>query len=200
MSFLFDYIKNSVFTLKKHLLCLTLLFAMFVIGLMCGIILKQPKTILEFYTGNCEKYVEGIFFGGVGGILLDGIVSFLVYTLISLPTICCVWLIGLQGIFLFYKGFVCGILIELLFSLYGLSGGLVFFVVFLPQTIIFTVGFIGFSACVFDCVKQSNSAYISERFRCFIPHFIAYSLYFACAVIFDLVAILLLFRIVFRLV
>ena len=200
MDFFFDCIKNSVLTVKKRVLCVALFFIMFVVGIMCGVIIKQSQEIVDFYITNCEKYVKGIFFGGVGGIIVDCLISFLVYVLLSLPAICCIWFIWLQGIFLFYKGFVCGILVELLFSLYGLSGGLVFFVVFLPQTIIFAVGYISFYSCVFDCSASSKGLGFLERIKAFYPYLIAYFIYSLFTLLFDLVSILLVFRIVFRLI
>lgn len=200
MDFLFHCIKTSAFTVKKQVVCVALLIITFVVGIMCGVILKQPQEIIEFYSLNCQKYVDGIFFGGIGGIIIDGLISFIVYTLIALPTVYFAWFIGLQGIFLFYKGFVSGILIELLFSLYGLSGGLIFFVVFLPQTVIFSFGFISFSACTFDCGMQTKGTRFMEKCRVFYPYFLVYALFCLCALLFDIVSILLIFRFVFRLI
>ncbi len=199
MDFLFHSIQSAVFTIKKHIVCLTLFLIMFVVGIMCGVIIKQPQAIEEYYRSFCEKYVENVLFGGVGGILLDGLISFAFYTLISLPTVCLIFFVPIQGIFLFYKGFVFGIFVKLTFSLFGLSGGLVFFVVLLPQTLIFIVGFIGLSVCSFDCGSGKNGG-ISDRFRGFFPYFITFLCHCVLATLIDVLLIQVVFRTVFRIV
>lgn len=193
MNFLFYCAQNTLSTLKKHILCLALFLIMFVIGIMCGIIIKQPESIEEYYARYAEEYVGRIYIGSIGGILADRLLGAVVFFAASVLTACFVWFIPLQVFFVFYKGFVFGATTEILFAVYGFGGCLVFLTVLLWQTLILAFGYAVTSVCVFDFGKNRGIQDCDGKYNlvCILT---SGAILVLCAAIVEIVGVCLFFR------
>lgn len=193
MDFLFYCIQNAFFALKKHILCLTLFISMFIIGIMCGVIIKQPETIEEYYTQYAEEYVGRVYVGSIGGIFVDRLLGALVFFASGVLTACFVWFVPLQGFFVFYKGFVFGTTVEILLSVYGFGGFLIFLTVLLLQTLILAFGYVVLSVCAFDFgknrgIKECDGVY---NLVCIL---VGSGILVLCSAIVELIGVCLIFR------
>ena len=144
------------FTLKKRIMSVIVFSTMFVIGIMCGIILEKSVTIYRYYLNYCDNYVYRIFSESPGGILLDRVLSSTFFLLLTIPAAFCIFYLPVQGLLIFYKGFVLGSGTVIFFSVYKFSGFLVWLIVLLPQTLLFAAVYVCFSAIAYDFVREKR--------------------------------------------
>lgn len=150
MGFFFSIGKNCLHILKSRLLCVTIFLTTFVIGVMCGVVLKKQVSIEKYYLNYAGKYLSQVFTASIGGIILKRMLSALLF--LAFSSLLCVspLFVPLQCCLLFCKGFAYGALTVALFSTSALNGFFVFLLVLLPQTICFAAIGSAESALFFD--------------------------------------------------
>ncbi len=136
----------------RLLFCLTL----FLVGILCGVVFSKPYVIYRFYMQRCEDYISKIFDTdySVWKIFFGRLFSCMaVYgACLLLALFPC----GFLPSFLlaFCKGYTFVGWIQCLFPIYGFNGAIVFVVIVLPQTLLFTAALcyaVVFCKCVSAC-------------------------------------------------
>ncbi len=143
--------------LKRHWIASILFGATFVIGILVGMFIRKPAAIEVYYLDYCDNYIYRIFSEAPGGIFVDRILSSLFFLVLALPAALSVFCTPLQGILVFYRGFVFGSVTVILFPVYRFTGFLVWLIVLLPQTLLFAATYLVLSVLAFDCGWENHS-------------------------------------------
>ena len=119
---------------------------------MCGIVLAQPQTITVYFEDYCNVYIYNIYSFDLGwfSILLERALNCLLLFAVGAVAGLHCWLIPIQYLIIFYRGFILGIICGIMISVFGVIGGIVLFTVFLPQYLLITALIIGFSAYIYE--------------------------------------------------
>ena len=80
--------------------------ALFVIGILSGIVIEKPASIECYYLNYCDNYIYRIFSESSGGIFVDRLLSSAFFIVLTIPLALSIFCVPLQGILVFYKGFV----------------------------------------------------------------------------------------------
>lgn len=180
--------------LKKRLIVTIVFIALFVIGILSGIVMDKPLSIECYYLNYCDNYIYRIFSESSGGILVDRLLSSAFFIVLTIPLALTVFCVPLQGILVFYKGFVFGTVTVILFSVYRFSGFLVWLIVLLPQVLLFSAVYIILSVLAFDCGCENR---LRRDFYCvrvfFIYLLMAALAAFICALL-EFLVVCLIFR------
>lgn len=158
--------------LKKRLVVFITFSIMFVIGVMSGIIIDKPVAIDCYYLNYCDNYIYRIFSESPGGIFTDRILTSALFIALVIPTALSIYCVPLQGLLVFYKGFVFGSVTVILFSVYRFSGFLVWLLVLLPQTLLFAIVYIILSVLAFDCGCENRSRRDFHYMKTFFVYFL----------------------------
>ena len=70
MNFLF-LLRETGAVIRRRPIATIAFSAMFVIGIMCGILIDKPSAIECYYLNYCDNYIYRIFSESPGGIFLD---------------------------------------------------------------------------------------------------------------------------------
>lgn len=130
--------------LRKRLLPVVVFSGLFLVGVLSGIVIDKPVAIEYYYLDYCDEYVYRIFSASVWSIFLARILNCILFLVPTLLISLCIFCIPLQGILIFYKGFVFGSITVILFSVYKFSGFIIWLLVLLPQTLLFAAIYIVF--------------------------------------------------------
>lgn len=160
-------LREMIDYLKKHFICSIVFITMFIIGILCGIVIKKPGSIECYYYNYCDHYIYRIFSESTGGILIDRILSSSIFIVLIFPLAFSVWIVPLQGLLIFYRGFVFGTVTVILFSVYRFSGCLVWLFVLLPQTLLLAALCIVLSVLAFDCASENRCSKDWGRLKAF---------------------------------
>lgn len=125
ISFVFDELKRCVLTRFWLFWSLILLF---VVGIICGIVLKLPNSVNIYYIDNCDNYIFivcstdnsciEIFFNGIFNSLFICLLAFLCGSII--------YAFPIQLFLIFYKGFILSVTCGIMFTNYGVVGAVLF--------------------------------------------------------------------------
>ena len=143
-------------SVKKRFVVTVIFFALFVIGILSGIVIEKPASIECYYLNYCDNYIYRIFSESSGGIFVDRLLSSAFFIVLTIPLALSIFCVPLQGILVFYKGFVFGTVTVILFSVYRFSGFLVWLVVLLPQVLLFSAAYVVLSVLAFDCGSENR--------------------------------------------
>ena len=155
MNFLF-LLRETGAVIRRRPIATIAFSAMFVIGIMCGILIDKPSAIECYYLNYCDNYIYRIFSESPGGIFLDRLLGSAFFLILVVPSALTIFCVPLQGFLVFYKGFVFGTVTVILVSVYKFSGFLVWLIVLLPQTLLFSLVYILISVIAFDCARESR--------------------------------------------
>ena len=142
--------------LRKRLLPVIVFSGLFLVGILSGIVIDKPVAIEYYYLDYCDEYVYRIFSAPVWSIFPTRILNCILFLVPAVLISLCVFCIPLQGILVFYKGFVFGSVTVILFSVYKFSGFIIWLLVLLPQTLLFAAICIVFSVLAFDCGLENR--------------------------------------------
>lgn len=145
-------------TLKNRLLFLILFSAMFVIGIISGFVLDKPRAIECYYLSYCDNYVCRVYSQSPFRLFFDRIFHSFLFLLLAVPAALTVFFLPFQMLVVFYRGFIFGYVTVILFSVYRFGGFMVWLVVLLPQTLLFSALYIVVSALAFDCASENLRA------------------------------------------
>ena len=196
MGSLVDLLKNNAEICKKRILCVTLLFIMFVVGIVCGVVIKKPNVVKEYFENYAAKYLESVFSLPLGKILVKRLINTLILVLFACLTVVLVFFFPFSVAIVFFKGYALGCIAVVFCSSYSFLGIFAFFSVFLLQNLCFCFGYILFLTICFDfgvrggCIKRGNFLY-------FLPYLCLYSVYFILCALLELLLAGVFFRAVF---
>lgn len=192
-----DYILCAVIevwnVVKKRVLCLTLLFTMFGIGIVCGIVIRKPTTIQSFFIGQCDDYVSSALNDGIVKLFFKRFFDLFSYLLLAIPLIFTPFYMPIFVLIVFYKGYVFGSIIIFLFSAYGFSGILLFLIVVLPQILLFLLNFLSFACFSYDFGKEKQCRCGSVKSD-YLSGIVVFLLFSFITSLFEVLCVVLIFR------
>ena len=124
--------------LKRNTLLFFSLVAAFVIGIIAGILMERANAVNMVYYDYCSEYYLIIFRPeyGAGGIFIQRAFGIVIYfTLLFLLSLT-VYTFFLQYLLFFYKGFILGIICDIIIAKFGVSGAFIIIFITLPQNLI----------------------------------------------------------------
>ncbi len=138
-----DIIKQKIKCLKKSLKYGIILFAVYVFGIILGVITNNGCLIPSLYNG-AYNYFFCVFdvYSSIFSILLRRILVILSLFIIFFALSLNKYVAPLSALIIFYRGLIIGCVSVVFFETYKISGGFVFFLVVIPQNLIITAGLI----------------------------------------------------------
>ncbi len=138
-----EIIKQKIKCLKKSLKYGIILFAVYVFGIILGVITKNGCLIPSLYNG-AYNYFFCVFdvYSSIFSILLRRILVILSLFIIFFALSLNKYVAPLSALIIFYRGLIIGCVSVVFFETYKISGGFVFFLVVIPQNLIITAGLI----------------------------------------------------------
>lgn len=138
-----DIIKQKIKCLKKSLKYGIILFAVYVFGIILGVITNNGCLIPSLYNG-AYNYFFCVFdvYSSIFSILLRRILVILSLFIIFFALSLNKYVAPLSVLIIFYRGLIIGCVSVVFFETYKISGGFVFFLVVIPQNLIITAGLI----------------------------------------------------------
>lgn len=138
-----EIIKQKLKCLKKSLKYGIILFAVYVFGIILGVITKNGCLMPSLYNG-AYNYFFCVFdvYSSIFSILLKRILVILALLTIFFVLSLNKYLAPFSALIIFYRGLIIGCVSVVFFETYKISGGFVFFLVVIPQNLIITVGLI----------------------------------------------------------
>lgn len=138
-----DIIKQKIKCLKKSLKYGIILFAVYVFGIILGVITNNGCLIPSLYNG-AYNYFFCVFdvYSSIFSILLRRILVILSLFIIFFALSLNKYVAPLSALIIFYRGLIIGCISVVFFETYKISGGFVFFLVVIPQNLIITAGLI----------------------------------------------------------
>lgn len=138
-----DIIKQKIKCLKKSLKYGIILFAVYVFGIILGVITNNGCLIPSLYNG-AYNYFFCVFdvYSSIFSILLRRLLVILSLFIIFFALSLNKYVAPLSALIIFYRGLIIGCVSVVFFETYKISGGFVFFLVVIPQNLIITAGLI----------------------------------------------------------
>lgn len=138
-----EIIKQKIRCLKKSLKYGILLFAVYFLGIILGVVTKNGCLMPPLYNGayNYFFYVFDVY-SSIFAILLKRILVILSLFIIFFALSINKYVAPLSALIVFYRGLIIGCVSVVFFETYKISGGFVFFLVVIPQNLIITAGLI----------------------------------------------------------
>ena len=138
-----EIIKQKVRCLKKSLKYGILLFAVYFLGIILGVVTKNGCLIQPLYNG-AYNYFFCVFdvYSSIFAILFKRILVILSLFIIFFSLSINKYVAPLSALIVFYRGLIIGCVSVVFFETYKISGGFVFFLVVIPQNLIITAGLI----------------------------------------------------------
>ena len=85
MNFLF-LLRETGAVIRRRPIATIAFSAMFVIGIMCGILIDKPSAIECYYLNYCDNYIYRIFSESPGGIFLDRLLGSAFFLILVVPS------------------------------------------------------------------------------------------------------------------
>ena len=138
-----EIIKQKIRCLKKSLKYGILLFAVYFLGIILGVVTKNGCLMPPLYNG-AYNYFFCVFdvYSSIFAILLKRILVILSLFIIFFALSINKYVAPLSALIVFYRGLIIGCVSVVFFETYKISGGFVFFLVVIPQNLIITAGLI----------------------------------------------------------
>ena len=177
----------------------TVAFALcFFIGILSGIVIDKPSSVEYYYLDYCDVYVYRIFSGSAWGIFLDRTMNGALFLLPSVLLAVSVFFVPLQGLLVFYKGFVFGSVTVILFSVYRFSGFAIWLIVLLPQVLLFAAVHVALSVIAFDCGCENRGGNVVRKLKEFAVWLLAAAAAALLCAVMEFLSVCLVFRPVAR--
>ena len=156
--FMQTFICKTIKRLKKNLNLVIIFSAVYLIGIILGVIFSSKNLCNHLLSANINNYYVFVFdvtinvFKPFFNCLLTGFLLTLVATIFGFYS----FTIYLYLIVIFYKGLILGTSFILFFSLSSISGALVFLILTLPTNLIITAGLIICNVLNYHFVKITD--------------------------------------------
>ena len=193
LSFFLGECKNRILRYKFLILALVLAF---LTSTMCGIIIVKPTLIIQFCHGYCENYMYKVFSleSGIFSVLISRCIGNTLFLVVVCLSSTVIFVFPLQIFAIFYRGFIFGVEIFILFAYYTVGGFFVVILLLLPQAILCGGILIFSTPFSLECGLTAFQARSLEHMRGFLPWLVFFGAICLFSALLEFFTVLIFFK------
>lgn len=182
--------------IKRNFLLFLSFCVIFCFGIIVGIALERESGVNLVFYNHCRKYYLNIFdaeytiFRIFWQRLAGTLIIFVLIFVLSLS----VYIVPVQFILFFYKGFLLGIICDIIISQFSVSGALIIIVITIPQNLIMIFCMIVASLNGFEHAAFYKRLKRIDCLDVFLKEHLIYFVISLTSVIWEILVVFLIFR------